>query len=367
MNHSTPNSVSGKSNVLFVLIAAIAIALGLVVQQIRNQPVTLPEFEKLAILGAPKSLGEVRFTDHNGTPFNDANLQNKWTILFFAFTNCPDVCPSTLHTLKQVKQSLTQQGLWSQFQVAMVTVDPARDTSERLKSYVPFFDPAFIGLRADLDYTKEFAKNMGILFFKSKEFDNGGYDIDHGAALVLVNPKGQFAGVFNAPHPQDLLTRDLAKLGEYAAKTSTSSPTKGEPNQESIQATPVTESVALDGLAFNQAWVRSAPPAAMSMAGYLNISNQGDKNVRLIGASSPLFESVMIHQTSMHDGMMSMDHVDGIDIPARQSIELKPMGTHLMLMQPRSPLPEGSVIPVSLKFSSGKLLEVRMTVANEAP
>ncbi len=346
---------------MFVGVAALAILVGLVAQQFKNRPVNLPQFEQLVILPTPKTLGPVNFTDHNNEAFTAQNFANKWTILFFAFTNCPDICPSTLHTMKTVKQDLVKAGVWSQFQLAMVTVDPARDSTERLKQYVPFFDTEFIGLRADEQYTSEFAKSVGILFFKGETLENGGYDVDHGAALILINPQGEFAGAFNAPHTQNVLTADFIKLGKYAAATQPAATvTANRPAKAPI--TPATQSVNNGILTIQDAWIRPAPPNAPALAGYMKLTNTQKLPIKIVDVRSLLFGMSMIHQTKIEDGVASMVHMDGLKIAPGESVELKPMGTHLMLMRPKQSFARGSQIPLSLVLESGQVIDVTVEV-----
>ena len=189
------SDVGGKSYFLFILVAIVAIGSGLIVQSSKSPPAGLPEFKKAILLPSPKPLIDADFIDHNGNEFGVEQFKGKWSILFFGFTNCPDVCPTTMQTLKQVKAKVKQAGMWHNYRVVMVSVDPERDTTERLANYVPYFDPEFVGISGSVEATTSFAKNVGILFFKGDKAANGGYDVDHGAALILVNPEGEYAGV----------------------------------------------------------------------------------------------------------------------------------------------------------------------------
>ena len=206
---------NSKNSIRFIAIAAvIAISLGIYTQQSQQSEDKLPSLNKAVILPNSKALNHIDFTDHNGAAFGIDRLKGYWNILFFGFTNCPDICPTTMRTLSQVKQTLEQENKWGNYRVIMVSVDPERDTQERLKNYVPYFDEDFIGLRSDVETTTKFAKQLGILFVKQKSED-GFYQVDHGASIVLVNPQGEMAGVITAPHQQDLISNDLALLADY--------------------------------------------------------------------------------------------------------------------------------------------------------
>ncbi len=359
----------GKSTALFILIAVIAITVGVVAQNKLRSGLPLPTFDNLILLPKTKPLGDIKFTKHDGTTFEAEDLAGKWSILFFAFTNCPDICPSTLHVLKQVKQELTANGTWQAFQLTMVSVDPERDTPERLQQYVPFFDPEFIGLTADLDYTTQFAKNLGILFFKGDVLENGGYDVDHSAALILVNPDGQFAGVINAPHKKETLISDLQKLGNYALSQGTINTDKKSKTPDNTDAS--SESAATDSaqtnathadLVFKDAWIRPAPPTAPSMAGYLTIKNNSHRNITIVEADSPLFDAAMIHQTVIEGGVAKMQHMDGLTIAAGESADLTPLGVHLMLMRPEDEVSIGTQVPVQFTLDSGETIDLSIKV-----
>lgn len=354
---------NGKSTPLFFIIAAIALIFGLLLQQPNKNDIETFEFEKITLLPKPKSLGNVEFVDHNDQPFTKENLQGKWSILFFAFTNCPDVCPSTLHTLKQVKATLGKT--WSPFQLLMISVDPERDTSERLKQYVPFFDPDFIGLRADLDYTTAFAKNIGILFFKGKTQDNGGYDVDHSAYMILINPKGQYAGVISAPHKKASLVSDLTKLSGYAQQTTGNKTTPNTKSETKGTTDHSNDELNHNRVVIKKAWIRPAPPSAPGMAAYLSIENKHDKPINIIEVSSPLFDEASIHQTLIQDGVASMNHVSGLKIRAGEIMILEPTGTHVMLMGPDEIPTRGTQVPLQLTLDSGEQIDIEIEVRND--
>ncbi len=358
---------TGKSTVLFVVIAALAIGVGLFTQIAFKQGQQPGSFENLILLPKSKPLGEVNFVTHDGRQFNHQNLQGRWSLLFFAFTNCPDICPSTLHLLKQVKRELVANKTWPAFQVAMVTVDPERDSSERLKQYVPFFDQEFIGLRNDsVSYTTEFAKNLGVLFFKGKTLENGGYDVDHSAAIILINPAGEYAGVLSAPHTKENLTNDLQKLGRFAIDSEQiTAPSKHQALNSARATTQKGDQIVTSQLRFEEAWVRPTPPNAPSMAAYVKITNQGLEDVTIVDAESPLFDMTMIHRTALKDGVASMEHIDGLTIKAGSTAILKPLGTHIMLMRPENPLPVGAQVPIRLSLDNGEIVDVSIEVRED--
>ena len=371
---------NSKNSIRFIAIAAvIAISLGIYTQQSQQSEDKLPSLNKAVILPNSKALNHIDFTDHNGAAFGIDRLKGYWNILFFGFTNCPDICPTTMRTLSQVKQTLEQENKWGNYRVIMVSVDPERDTQERLKNYVPYFDEDFIGLRSDVETTTKFAKQLGILFVKQKSED-GFYQVDHGASIVLVNPQGEMAGVITAPHQQDLISNDLALLADYfeddhANKVASSaavnqssnniSTAENEHPPETGSRSSTDNAQTIEGLVISQAWIRPAPPNANSMAGYFKLENKTDTDISLVGAQSESFAMAMIHDTVIENEIAKMQHLDKLVIPANSEITLAPLGMHLMLMRPHEPLDLGDSASVTLISETGAELTQSIEVKQQ--
>jgi protein SCO1/2 len=145
-----------------------------------------PKFKSADITGADygKSLD---LTDHTGKPRHLEDFHGKAVVVFFGFTHCPDVCPTTLAEMAQVVKQLGPDG--ERVQVLLVTVDPERDTKDALAKYVTAFDPRFLGLYGDLEQTRRVAKDFKIYFEKRKTAD--GYSIDHSAQSYVIDPQGR--------------------------------------------------------------------------------------------------------------------------------------------------------------------------------
>jgi protein SCO1/2 len=145
-----------------------------------------PKFKSADITGADygKSL---ELTDHTGKPRHLEDFRGKAVVLFFGFTHCPDVCPTTLAEMAQVVRQLGPEG--ERVQVLLVTVDPERDTKDALAKYVTAFDPRFLGLYGDLEQTRRVAKDFKIYFEKRKTGDT--YSIDHSAQSYVIDPQGR--------------------------------------------------------------------------------------------------------------------------------------------------------------------------------
>ncbi|NND00139.1 MAG: copper chaperone PCu(A)C [Gammaproteobacteria bacterium] len=352
--------LKSKNTILTIALVAItALAIGVFTQQMDHQAADLPKLEKAIILPAGKPLSGIDFLDHNGQVFSGEDFKGFWSILFFGFTNCPDVCPATMHTLKQVKETVSGANRWGNYQVVMVSVDPERDSPRRLSDYVPFFDREFIGLTGALETTEEFARQLGILFVKHETNENGSYDVDHGTALILLNPQSEMVGVIPAPHDAGSISRDLISLAEYYAadhQSRTQSRTGVAADDTVETASSETASSESDAplLEMQNAWIRPAPPGADAMAGYFELVNNSSTAMRIINSESPQFSMTMIHDTVLKDGVASMQHRNELVVPANGRVSLSPMATHVMMVGPESPLPLGSFAEITLILDDGR-------------
>jgi protein SCO1/2 len=168
-----------------------------------------PEFRSSDITGAP--LGrELALTDHTGKARTLADFRGKAVVVFFGYTQCPDVCPTTLAALAAAMKELGADA--DRVQVLFVTVDPDRDTAELLSHYVPAFDPRFLGMRGDADATARTAKEFKILYQKQPGRTPDTYTMDHSAGTFIFDPQGRLRlYVGNAQGP-DVLAHDLREL-----------------------------------------------------------------------------------------------------------------------------------------------------------
>ena len=135
----------------------------------------------------PHALPTIALLDQDGQPLDAAFFTRGWTLVFFGFTRCPDICPTTLADIAQAVKSLGADA--ERVQVLMVSVDPERDTPEALAKYVTAFDPRFIALRGDLEATKKVAGEFKIFFEKAKSGDS--YTVNHSAQSYVIDPQGR--------------------------------------------------------------------------------------------------------------------------------------------------------------------------------
>ena len=151
----------------------------------------------LFLFDTPRDPGEFSLIDHHGSPFTREDLIDQWTLIFFGFTHCPDICPTTMAELAELKEQLVGTEA-SDARVVMLSVDPARDTPERLAQYVPYFNADFLGVTGDFTDILSFAQRLNAPFRKVSE-PGGAYQMEHSANVMLMNPRGDYHGFFRAP------------------------------------------------------------------------------------------------------------------------------------------------------------------------
>ncbi|MES2932600.1 MAG: SCO family protein [Pseudomonadota bacterium] len=149
-------------------------------------------------------------TDHTGKVRTLTDFKGKAVVLFFGFTQCPDVCPSTMAEMAGVMKTLGSQA--EQVQVLFITIDPERDTKELLSQYVPAFDPRFIGLFGDKAATENAAKAFGIIYQKVLGKTPGSYSMDHSAGSFIVDPQGRLRLMVRNGKTADSIVHDLKIL-----------------------------------------------------------------------------------------------------------------------------------------------------------
>ncbi len=168
-----------------------------------------PTFNSVDITGADFGR-ELHLTDHTGKARSLADFKGKAVVVFFGYTRCPDVCPSTLAELKLAKEKLGPDG--ERLQVLFVTVDPERDTPALLAQYVPAFDPSFLGLYGDADATARAAKEFKVFYQKVPGRSPESYSMDHTAASYIFDPQGRLRLFAKNGQSPDAIAHDIRLL-----------------------------------------------------------------------------------------------------------------------------------------------------------
>lgn len=188
------------------IVNAAVCALFLTLCGCENKPV----FNALDVSGIQGYGEDFRLTDHNGKSRTLADFRGKVVVMFFGYTHCPDVCPTTLSEMGRVMQILGRDA--ERLQVLFVTLDPARDTPELLSKYVPSFNPTFLGLYGDGAATEKMAKDFKIFYRIAVGKTAESYTVDHTAASLVFDPQGRLRLFINYGLGADQIAPDIKKL-----------------------------------------------------------------------------------------------------------------------------------------------------------
>ena len=170
-----------------------------------------PEFKNIDITGSTAFGKDFSLIDPDGKARTLADFKGKVVVMFFGYTQCPDICPTTLTEMQQVMTLLGPQS--DKVQVLFVTVDPERDTAAILKQYVPSFDPRFLGLRpADEAALEKVAKDFKIYYKKVPGTSPGSYTMDHTAGSYAFDPQGRLRLYIKHAQGPEALAHDLKEL-----------------------------------------------------------------------------------------------------------------------------------------------------------
>ena len=159
-----------------------------------------------------RQMPEFTLSDVDGEPLTETLFEGRWSLIFFGFTSCPDVCPTTLSVVKGVVEQLDEEGAQPP-QVVFVTVDPARDTASRMKEYVAYFNKDFVGVTGEQTALHALTKELGIVVvFTANDENPEAYTVDHTASLLLIDPERRIRAKLNAPHEIETIVADYLEL-----------------------------------------------------------------------------------------------------------------------------------------------------------
>ncbi len=202
-----------KSLYLFGALLIAVVALTFYQMLNVNRPPDQKDLLEAGIVLLPEKhkLPDITLTRQDGREISVNSLRDRWTLIFFGYTFCPDICPTTLADLKKINSQLGEQDR-QQLRIIMTTVDPGRDTPEQLKKYLAFFSPDFIGLTGNPASIQALAGALGIPFIAPEHTDKANYAVEHSGNLALIGPDGNLRGFIRAPLQVDLLTAWLPRL-----------------------------------------------------------------------------------------------------------------------------------------------------------
>ncbi len=193
-----------RSWMIISVLAAVAAGIGAAALLGMREPIALRSGTALA---EPRAIADFELIDQRNRAFDRQALAGHWSLVFAGFTNCPDICPTTLTLFATLSKRLRRDDL----QLVFVSVDPERDTPERIAGYLAYFDPELVGATGTGAQLENFTGQLGLAFVRNPGA-GGEYTMDHSTALVLIDPKVRVAAYFQPPHDPDALVADLSAL-----------------------------------------------------------------------------------------------------------------------------------------------------------
>ena len=194
-----------------IIIGALAKGAGIWLARLLTQQAM--EADPLAATRMPVARPVQAFSllDHQGKVFDRETLTGQWSFLFFGYTHCPDVCPTTMSVLNSVAQRL--QDTSENVRFVMVTVDPERDTPEKLGQFVTYFNGDFLGVTGNQSALEQLTKQLGVLHMKVNDTESASaYLVDHTASVFLIDPDGNFHAVFSPPLSAESMASDFTLM-----------------------------------------------------------------------------------------------------------------------------------------------------------
>jgi len=199
------SNIKKKSLLLTIIISFIIILVG-----------TFLFAEHLSRQNAPKKissiLDSIQLKDHNGFKFNFKSLKGQPSLLFFGFTHCPEICPTTLGHLSEITENLKNK--ITQTNIIFVTLDPKRDTQKHLKEYIQYFNRNVIGVTGKIKQIKDFAKNWGV-FFEQISNSKDSYTLNHTATVFMLDKNGNFKGTISWGENEKSMIQKIVNLSKF--------------------------------------------------------------------------------------------------------------------------------------------------------
>jgi protein SCO1/2 len=196
-----------------IIVVLAALGAGMLVASLLLRPNV--DFSELSatVLREPRALAPFGLLDHHGEAFTADDLRGQWSFLFFGYTHCPDVCPTTLSVLNSVAGKLADTDGAARF--VFVTVDPERDTPAVLARYVTYFNGEFLGVTGERAAIDALTRQLGILHMRVEEQgDAASYLVDHTASVLLFNPAGEFQALFSPPLDADTIAGEFRIIAD---------------------------------------------------------------------------------------------------------------------------------------------------------
>lgn len=203
--------------ILTVTVCIAAVAIGFLLNTKSQSNAARPEISGFAF-PEPVALAGVELIDEDEETLTEASFSGDWTFIYIGYTFCPDACPISLNILSQMVANLDEQNANDNVKALLVSVDPERDSPERLKEYVKYFDKNFIGATGTESNLASFARQVSAVYSLPEDRTSKDYLVDHSSSIILINPNAEVHAIFTPPQKADMLAADYIKLRDYFNK-----------------------------------------------------------------------------------------------------------------------------------------------------
>lgn len=181
--------VMSKRNIIFILLILFSITgIFTYFQSLPSLLEKKPSLITGKILVRPMEIDNFELIDQNNEVFNKKSLEGGWTVLFFGYTNCPDVCPTTIYKLAEIKNGIKEDLPSANFNTVLVTLDPDRDSAERLDEYIGYFDETMLGVTGTYENIQSFTSSLSVFYQRINKEE--GYDFNHTASIFVFDKDG---------------------------------------------------------------------------------------------------------------------------------------------------------------------------------
>jgi len=219
------NKISLKFSILITSVVLAATLAGVWLAEIyrehESRAMLLPD-RVITLFPDPKPLTAFALTDHKNRVFDLASLKGKWSFLFFGFTHCPDVCPTTLAVLARARDNIAKNTVGAEdIQFVFISVDPNRDTASKLGQYVDYFDTTFLGVTGDNAQIANLAGQLGAAYQVAITPGIENYPVYHSTAVFLLDPRARYHAVFTPPHDAETISKRFKVVRELEAGNAT--------------------------------------------------------------------------------------------------------------------------------------------------
>lgn len=307
-------------------------------------------------LQEPLSKPDVTLTDTAGKPFKlRERTAGRLTLLFFGYTHCPDICPTTMADLASALRELPAADR-DKISVVFTTTDPDRDTPEVIRSWLASFDSSFVGLTGDFAIIQAAAESVGIALERPTP-GAGDYEVTHGGQIIAFDGDHQGRLIFSSGTSSAEFTADLRRLLERIPLTAATPPSAATAPSTAapITKTPsaVTSSSGSGDLRVTDAYVPE-PASPDVAAAYFTITNSGGRPAVLSGVSTDVSEMSMLHETTGTE----MRHLASVTVPPHGTLAFTRGHYHVMIESLARRLREGDNVKLTLRFEGGEEITV---------